>query len=126
TIINYFESLIPDDEMRAYVLIFLRTKLTTFNYSPVILYFIGKPGSGKDTLVNILRQIIGNEYVSKPDTKVFLEQYNGWMIDKFIIQLDEYGNKLTRTADKQEVLGKLKAYTGSAALQIRAIRQDGY
>lgn len=126
TIINFFESLIPDDDMRAYTLSFIRTKLTTFKYSPVILYLIGKPGSGKDTLVNILRQIIGQEYVSKPDTKVFLEQYNGWMIDKYIIQLDEYGNKLTRSSEKQEVLGKLKAYTGSSELQIRAMRQDGY
>jgi len=125
-IINYFESLIPDDYMRSYVLSFIKTKLMTFKYSPVILYFIGIPGSGKDTLVNLLRHIIGQEYVSKPDTKVFLEQYNGWMVDKYLIQLDEYGNKLTRPSDKQEVLGKLKAYTGSAEFQVRAMRQDGF
>lgn len=126
TIIRYFESLIPDDVMRAYVLSYIKTKLTTFKYSPVILYMIGKPGSGKDTMVGILRRIIGEEYVSKPDTKVFLEQYNGWMVDKYIIQLDEYGNKLNRLSDKQEVLGKLKAYTGSQELQVRAMRTDGY
>ena len=126
TIINYFESLIPDDMMRMYVLSFLKTKFTTFKYSPVVLYLIGKPGSGKDTLVNIIRKIIGEEYVSKPDTKVFIEQYNGWMLDKFFVQLDEYGNKLTRTSDKQEVLGKIKAYTGSQEMQIRAMRSDGF
>lgn len=126
TIIQYFESLIPDDFMRSYVLSFLRTKLTTFNYSPVILYLIGKPGSGKDTLVNILRTVLGDDYVAKPDTKVFLEHYNGWLIDKYIVQLDEYGNKLQRTSEKQEVLGKLKAYTGSSQLQVRAMRQDGF
>lgn len=126
TTIKYFESLIPDDFMRAYVLSFIKTKLTTFKYSPVILYLIGKPGSGKDTLVSIIRSIIGTEYVAKPDTKVFLEHYNGWMIDKYLIQLDEYGNKLVRSSDKQEVLGKLKAYTGSTELQIRAMRTDGY
>lgn len=125
-ILNYFESLIPDDKMRSYVLSFLRTKFTTFNYSPVVLYLIGKPGSGKDTLVNILRKIIGDEYVAKPDTKVFNEQYNGWIMDKYFIQLDEYGNKLVRMSDKQEVLGKIKAYTGSADLQIRAMRTDGF
>lgn len=125
-ILAYFESLIPDDYMRAYVLSFFKTKLTTFKYSPVILYLIGKPGSGKDTMINIMRQIIGHEYVSRPDTKVFLEQYNGWMIDKYLIQLDEYGNKLTKTSEKQEVLGKLKAYTGSDEIQIRAMRQDGF
>lgn len=126
TILNYFNSLIPDDEVRSYVLSFLRTKFTTFNYSPIILYLIGKPGSGKDTLVNIIRQILGQEYVAKPDTRVFLEQFNGWMVDKFFIQLDEYGNKLTRSSDKEEVLGKLKAYTGAQDIQIRAMRQDGY
>lgn len=124
--INYFQSLIPDDDMRSYVLSFLKTKLTTFKYSPVVLYLIGKPGSGKDTLVNMLRRIIGSEYVAKPDTKVFLEQYNGWLMDKFIVQLDEYGNKLVRASDKQEVLGKLKAYTGSEDVQIRAMRNDGF
>ncbi len=126
TIIKYFESLIPDDYMRMFVLSFIKTKLTTFNYSPVILYLIGKPGSGKDTLVGLLRAIIGGDYIAKPDTKVFLEQYNGWMIDKFFIQLDEYGNKLTRQSEKEECLGKLKAYTGAENIQIRAMRTDGY
>lgn len=126
TIISFFESLIPDDKVRMYVLSFLKTKLTTFNYSPVALYFLGKPGSGKDTFVNIIRKIIGDDYVSKPDTKVFTEQYNGWLMDKFFVHLDEYGNKLVRHSDKQETLGKIKAYTGSPDIQIRAMRQDGF
>lgn len=126
TIIKYFESLIPDDTMRMFVLSFIKTKLSTFKYSPIILYLIGKPGSGKDTMVNIIRKIIGDEYVAKPDTKVFLEQYNGWMLDKFFVHLDEYGNKLNRASDKQEVLGKLKAYTGSEEMQVRAMRSDGF
>lgn len=125
-IIKYFESLIPDDFMRQYVLSFLKTKLTTFEYSPVVLYMIGKPGSGKDTLVNILATIIGQEYVAKPDTKVFLEQYNGWLVDKYVVQLDEYGNKLTRSFERQEALGKIKAYTGKRDIQIRAMRTDGF
>jgi Family of unknown function (DUF5906) len=126
TIIKYFETLIPDDFMRAYVLSFIKTKLSTFKYSPIILYLIGVPGSGKDTLVNLIGNIIGKDYVAKPDSKVFLEQYNGWLLDKYIVQLDEYGNKLVRQSEKQEVLGKLKAYTGSPNIQIRAMRSDGY
>lgn len=125
-ILQYFESLIPDDFMRQYVLSFIKTKLTTFSYSPVVLYMIGKPGSGKDTLVNILATIVGREYTTKPDTKVFLEQYNGWLIDKYVVHLDEYGNKLNRSSDKSEALGKIKAYTGSPEIQIRAMRSDGY
>jgi len=126
TIIKYFESLIPDDDMRMFVQSFIKTKLCTFKYSPIILYFIGKPGSGKDTLVNILRMIIGDDYIARPDTKVFLEQYNGWLMDKFFVQLDEYGNKLVRASEKQEVLGKLKAYTGSSDIQVRAMRQESF
>ena len=126
TIISYLESLIPDDNMRLFVLSFIKTKLCTFKYSPIILYFIGKPGSGKDTLVNLLRIIIGADYVAKPDTKIFLEQYNGWLMDKFFVQLDEYGNKLVRSSDKQEVLGKLKAYTGAPDIQIRAMRENAF
>lgn len=125
TVIQYFQTLIPDDYMRAYVLSFLRNKLTTFKYSPVVLYFIGASGAGKDTFVEILSNIIGIPYVAKPDARVFLEQYNGWLVDKYIVQLDEYGNKLTRISDKQEALGKLKAYTGSQEIQLRAMRSDG-
>lgn len=126
TILKFFESLIPDDFMRSYTLSFIRTKLTTFKYSPIVLYFIGAHGSGKDTFVNILSSIIGVQYVAKPDARVFLEQYNGWILDKYFIQLDEYGDKLSRTTDKQEALGKIKSYSGSPEMQIRAMRQDGF
>lgn len=126
TLLKYLETLVPDKEMRNYLLSFIRTKLTTFEYSPVVIYMIGAHGSGKDTLLGILGKIIGAEYVTKPDTKVFLEQYNGWLMDKYFIQLDEYGNKLTRHNDKQEALGKIKSYSGSPNIQIRAMRQDGF
>ena len=126
TIIKYFETLVPDDFMRQYLLRFIKTKLCTFNYSPVVLYLIGTHGSGKDTLTNILGRIIGQDYVAKPDTKVFLEPYNGWIMDKYFVQLDEYGNKLTRSTDKQEALGKIKSYSGSQEMQVRAMRMDGF
>lgn len=124
--IKFMETLVPDDKIRMYLLRFIRTKLTTFKYSPVVPYFIGKAGSGKDTFVTILRRILGDQYIAKPDSKVFLEQYNGWLLDQFFVQLDEYGNKLSRGTDKQEVLGKIKAYTGSDEIQIRAMRTDGF
>lgn len=126
TILKYLETLVPDDFMRQYLLRFIKTKFSTFNYSPVVLYFIGAHGSGKDTFTSILGRIVGQDYTAKPDTKVFLEQYNGWIVDKYFIQLDEYGNKLTRATDKQEALGKIKSYTGSPELQIRAMRSDGF
>lgn len=124
TTLRYLETLVPDSAMRNYLLRFLRHKLLTFEYSPVILYFIGAHGSGKDTLVNILEKIVGR--VSRPTVKEFLEPFNGYMLDSYFVQLDEYGNQLQRSSDKDEALGKIKAYSGKSTISIRAMRTDGY
>jgi hypothetical protein len=126
TIINFFKSLVPDNFMRHYLLRFIKFKLKTFDYSPVVLYLIGAHGSGKDTLVNMLGTIVGENHVGKPTVKEFLENFNGWLVDKYFIQLDEYGNQLTRHSDKAEALGKIKAYSGKETLQIRQMRTDGF
>ena len=126
TIIKYLETLLPDEQMRTYLLRFLRRKLTTFEYSPVVLYFMGVQGSGKDTFVSILEKIMGVDRVAKPTTKVFLETHNGWMLDTYFAQLDEYGNQLTAMKDREEALGKLKTYTGKRNIQIRQMRTDGF
>lgn len=122
--LNYFKSLIPDDDMRAYVLSFLRTKLTTFNYSPVVLYFLGMSGSGKDVFMNIIKEIIGDIYVDNPTSKVFLEKHNGWIIDKYFVQLSEYGDSLTSYKEKKQALGLIKSISGSKDLQVRAMNSD--
>ena len=124
TILRYLEDLVPDDTMREYLLRFVKTKLSTFSYSPVILYFMGVHGSGKDIFVGILEQILG--HVARPTTKEFLEMFNAWMTDTYIVQLDEYGNQLTAAKDRDEALGKLKAYTGKQKVQIRRMRTDGF
>jgi len=126
TIIQFFETFIPDIYMRNYVLRFIKRKMTSFKYSPVILYFLGAHGSGKDTFVQILESILGAQYLARPTTKEFLEQYNGWLVDKYFVQLDEYGNQLQSMHDKQIALGKIKAYTGKAQVQIRQMRTDGF
>jgi hypothetical protein len=56
----------------------------------------------------------------------FLEPFNGWMLDTYFVQLDEYGNQLTKQGDRDEALGILKAYTGKATINIRVMRTDGY
>lgn len=124
--LKYLETLIPDEKMRRYLLGFIKRKLITFDYSPVILYFLGAHGSGKDTFINLLSLILGVNYIGRPSAKEFLEQYNGWLIDKYFVQLDEYGNQLNKLTDKQEALGKLKAYTGKPVVQIRRMRTDGF
>lgn len=122
--INFFKSLVPDEEMRGYLLRFIKTKLTTFKYSPVILYFLGVHGSGKDTFVSIMESIIRK--VARPTVKEFLEPFNGYMLDNYFVQLDEFGNQLQRASDKDEALGKLKAYSGKERINIRVMRTDGY
>ncbi len=122
--LKYLETLIPDERMRRYVISFIKTKLTTFKYTPVILYFIGKHGSGKDMFVSILEQIMGG--MSRPTVKEFLEMFNGYMLDNYFVQLDEFGNQLTNTRDKDEALGKIKAYTGKPKIRIRQMRTDGF
>jgi len=128
TILNYLNTLIPDKVQRRYVLRFLKTKFTTFAYSPVVLYFLGISGSGKDTFVSLLEQILGeeNEYIAKPSANEFIEKHNGWLIDKYFAQLDEYGDQLQIFSQKQEALGKIKSYTGKKVIQIRQMRADGY
>lgn len=124
TTLQFLETLIPEKDMRDFLLGFTKRKLTTFGYSPVILYFLGVHGSGKDTYVKILEKILG--HVSRPTVKEFLEMFNGWLVDTYIVQLDEYGNQLTRIAEREEALGKLKAYTGKQNVQIRQMRTDGF
>lgn len=122
--LKYLETLVPDDSMRKYLLSFVATKLKTFKYSPVILFFMGAHGSGKDLFVGLLETIIG--HVSRPTTKEFLELFNGWLLDSYFIQLDEYGNQLTSAKEREEALGKIKAYTGKQNVQVRAMRTDGF
>ena len=126
TILAYLKSFVPHEQSRNYLLKFMRKKFTTFEYSPVILYFLGAHGSGKDTFVSLLAHIMGDSYIARPTTKEFLEHYNGWMLDKYFVQLDEYGNQLVRYTEKQEALGKIKAYSGKRDVQIRQMRTDGF
>ena len=124
TTLKYFETLVPETGMREYLLKFLKRKLSTFEYSPVTLYFLGKPGTGKDTFVQIIEKIMG--LVAKPSAKEFLESYNAWLLDTYFVQLDEYGDQLVTMRDREEAFGKFKAYTGKRNVQIRAMRTDGF
>lgn len=124
--IKYLESLIPDDYMRNYLLRFLRRKFDKFEYSPVIIYLLGVSGAGKDTLVSLINEIIGDNGLARPSVKEFLEIYNSWVMDKYFVQLDEYGNQLTRFDEKESALGKIKAWTGKQEIQIRQMRTDGF
>jgi len=125
--IDYIEHFIPNEEQRTYLLRLLKTKLMTFNYSPVVPYIIGVQGSGKDLLLSVLSDLIGNQYVETGvGGKQFLEQFNGWLMDKYFIQLNELSNSLNNKSDKEAAQGLLKTYTGSQEVQIRRMHKDHF
>lgn len=122
--LKFFESLIPDERMRNYLFGFLKTKLTTFKYSPVVLYFLGVPGSGKGTFVRIIEEIFG--LVPAPTAQEFLDKFNRWVMGAYFVELDEYGDSLSTLREKEEAIGKLKALTGKRKVDIREMRMNSY
>jgi len=125
--VNYIEHFIPSEEQRSYFLSLLRTKLTTFGYSPVVPYIIGIQGSGKNTIMNVLKNIIGSQYV-KTDIggEQFLAQYNDYLMDTYFVQLNELGDTVTRASDKKKAQGLLKNYTGSNVFECRRMYRDPF
>lgn len=122
--LKFFESLVPDPRMRAYLFSFLKTKLTTFKYSPVVLYFLGVPGSGKGTFVRMIEEIFG--LVPAPTAQEFLDKFNGWILGAYFAELDEFGDTLSTIREKEEAIGKLKALTGKRKVDIRKMRENSY
>jgi hypothetical protein len=123
--LQFLASLVPDEADRAYLLSWLKRKLLTFEYSPVVVYFLGVAGSGKDTFVNILRRFMGPRTFAKPSATEFCSQFNGWLENAYFVHLDEYGDQLSKH-DKDLAKGRIKAYTGSSSVQIRRMNNDGY
>lgn len=126
TTLAFIESLIPDAYMRNYLYKFLRRKFDKFDYSPVVLYFLGASGSGKDLFVELLSLIIGEQAIAKPTAKEFIETHNGWMLDKYFAQLDEYGDQLSRFDEQENAKGRIKAWSGKREVSIRQMRTDGF
>lgn len=122
--LQFFESLVPDSRMRAYLFSFLKTKLTSFKYSPVVLYFLGVPGSGKGTFVRVIEEIFG--LLPAPSAQEFLDKFNRWVIGAYFAELDEYGDSLSTLREKEEAVGKLKALTGKRKVDIREMRMNSY
>lgn len=122
--LKFLKTLVPDPKMCEYLLSFLKTKLMTFNYSPVVLYFLGVPGSGKGTFVRIIEEIFG--LVPAPTAQEFLDKFNGWIVGAYFTELDEYGDTLATLREKEEAIGKLKALTGKRKVDIRKMRENSY
>ena len=125
--ISFMEHFIPSGEQRNYLLRLIRTKLTTFKYSPVVPYIIGVQGSGKNTIMSVLQNIMGKAYVlTDVGGEQFLEKYNGWLMDKYFVQLNELGDTVTTAGEKKKAQGILKNYTGSREFECRRMQTEAF
>lgn len=124
--IQYIESLVPNEEDRTYLLRFMRTKLTTFGYSPVIIYMSGVGGSGKGRFVELLKNLIGQEYISQElGAPQLMEQqgFNAWMMNKYFVHFDELHKEL-KAVEIAAATEKLKRYSGSDVFSLRVMKND--
>lgn len=126
--IAYMQHFIPNEQQRNYFLSLLKTKLTSFEYSPVVPYIIGIPGSGKGLLMTILEKIMGTNYVTKElSGSQFINDFNkGWLEHKYIVNLNELAEGLQTKAERTKAIGQLKLYTGSTAFQCHGKGKDVY
>ncbi len=126
--IAYIEHFIPDEQQRNYFLSLLRTKLTTFGYSPVVPYIIGVPGSGKGLLMTVLSNIIGANYVSVDvPAHDFLSKFNKTILEhKYFVNLNELADTLTNKSEKLQAQGLLKLYSGSERFQCQGKGSNTY
>ncbi len=126
--IEYMEHFIPDPTQRQYLLSLMKRKLTTFDYSPVVPYLIGVPGSGKGLLMSIIANIMGEQYVAKEVTgSQFINQFNkGWLEDKYFVNLNELAEGLANRSERIQATGRLKVYTGATTFQCQGKGKDYY
>jgi hypothetical protein len=128
----FFEHLIPDTGTREYVLRFLLRKLTTLEFSEVILYLLGTQGAGKNVLVNWLAQLTSNlstqnddfALTIEADLENFIGKYNSWLKHALFVNLDEFGEKTRSSAEDRQVLAQLKSYSGKNMFQLRAMHSN--
>lgn len=117
--INYLESLIPNQQMRDYMLSFLKRKFMTFEYSPLTLCFIN---SHKNPIEAILNSIVGTRPIAKPSSSALLGLHNDWILDKFFIDLDDSGRG-SNVLLRELALDKLESISNNNCVPIISARK---
>lgn len=112
--ISYLESVIPNQQVRDYMLSFLKTKFTTSEHSPVSLCFIN---IDKNPIEAILNNIVGERLVAKPSSSALLGPYNDWIIDKYFADLDDHG-RIGNVGLRFQVLDKLESISSTDCVPI--------
>lgn len=84
-------------------------------------FITGIEGNGKSTIVAILAQLIGREYMAAPSAKALSSEFNGFMVGKFLVNIDEL--PYTGNNDYAE---RLKEWITQPYISIRQMKMDAY
>lgn len=84
-------------------------------------FITGIEGNGKSTIVAILAQLIGREYMAAPSAKALSSEFNGFMVGKFLVNIDEL--PYTGNNDYAE---RLKEWITQPYVSIRQMKMDAY
>lgn len=84
-------------------------------------FITGIEGNGKSTIVTILSQLIGREYMAAPSAKALDSEFNGFMVGKFLVNIDE----LPYTG-KNDYAERLKEWITQPFISIRQMKTDAY
>lgn len=111
-------------EQLGYFLAFLKRKLTTFEYSPIIFWLYDhKGGAGKGVLENLLRRIVDSDNLGKMGYDEFRTKFTGAVEGKVFVFLNEFPEELK---DRRFVTDKLKDLSGGDEVSIERKGQDSY
>ncbi len=84
-------------------------------------FITGIEGNGKSTIVAILAQLIGREYMAAPSAKALSSEFNGFMVGKFLVNIDEL--PFTGNSEHAE---RLKEWITQPYISIRQMKMDAY
>lgn len=121
--LEYFNTFIPDEAVRTFVLKFIRHRLLTREYSPIFFQIIGVGGSGKGIFTTILERLFGERYTHQVTAQDLLGTFTGWLEYKELLILDEISETAT-IKERRQIKGKVKNLTGGTKTNIRSMRTE--
>lgn len=84
-----------------------------------ILY--GAPGTGKTTVMNVLADLLGRDYMSEPSQSELEDKFTDWVFRKLLVKIEEL-----RSEDKFHVAEKLKPVVANPTISVRRMHETGF
>lgn len=118
----HMQKLFPDARDREIVLSYCAAAAQNpgvkFRWAPVIQ---GMPGNGKSTLGQIVGHCFGEQYTHSPKASEIAEKFNGFIMEKLWIQVDEIA-----TQNRMEILDIMKPMITDEKIEVRIMRTDKF